>query len=136
MTLLLEGIRIAWNALITNKLRTFLTLLGNIVGIMSVIAVVSLLKGIDEYAREEVASEGSNIFTIERINFIEAVTDFESFLHALRHNPRLEQSDGSIGSESSLPSQTTQHLLVMDKADRVKRAIFILMVFDPIHRLI
>ncbi|NIO00900.1 MAG: FtsX-like permease family protein [Candidatus Latescibacteria bacterium] len=93
MRLLLEGIRIAYNALITNKLRTFLTLLGNIVGIMSVIAVVSLLKGIDEYAREEVASEGSNVFTIERINLIEAVTDFESFLHALRHNPPLNRDD-------------------------------------------
>jgi putative ABC transport system permease protein len=93
MRLILEGIRIACNALATNKLRTFLTLLGNIVGIMSVIAVVSLLKGIDEYAREEVASEGSNVFKIERINLIEAVTDFESFLQALRHNPPLKVDD-------------------------------------------
>ena len=93
MGLLLEGIRIAFNALARNKLRTFLTLLGNIVGIMSVIAVVSLLKGIDEYAREEVASEGSNVFTIQRINFFDAVTDFDSFLQSLRHNPPLKQDD-------------------------------------------
>jgi len=93
MGLLLEGIKIAYHALATNKLRTFLTLLGNIVGIMSVIAVVSLLKGIDEYAREEVASEGSNVFTIERVSLIEAVTDFEQFLDAVRHNPPLKHDD-------------------------------------------
>jgi putative ABC transport system permease protein len=93
MGLLLEGIRIAFHALATNKLRTFLTLLGNIVGIMSVIAVVSLLQGIDEYARVEVASEGSNVFTIQRINFFEAVTDFDGFLQSLRHNPPLKRDD-------------------------------------------
>ena len=103
MGLLLEGIRIAFNALATNKLRTFLTLLGNIVGIMSVIAVVSLLQGIDDYAREEVASEGSNVFTIQRINFFEAVTDFDSFLESLRHNPPLKRDDVD-GLRSTLAS--------------------------------
>ena len=41
LRVILEGVRIAYRALLANKLRTFLTLLGNIVGIMSVIAVVS-----------------------------------------------------------------------------------------------
>jgi putative ABC transport system permease protein len=89
----IEGIRIAFTALASNKLRTFLTLLGNIVGIMSVIAVASLLRGIDKYAREKVAEEGSNVFRIQRINFFEAVTDFDTFLDALRHNPRIRRDD-------------------------------------------
>ncbi len=93
MRLLYEGIRIAWDALTANKLRTLLTLLGNIVGIMSVIAVVSLLGGVDTYMRREVAEEGSAVFTIQRVNFFEAITDFDRFLEALRHNPRLTQDD-------------------------------------------
>jgi putative ABC transport system permease protein len=93
MRLLLEGIRVAFSALVTNKLRTFLTLLGNIVGIMAVIAVVSLLRGIDNYARQTVASEGSNIITIERINFLQAVTDYEEFLNSLKYNPALTEDD-------------------------------------------
>jgi putative ABC transport system permease protein len=93
MRVVLEGIKIAVGALLTNKLRTFLTLLGNIVGIMAVIAVVSLLGGIDNYMREEVASEGSNVFSIERVNFFDAITDFEGFLESLRNNPRLERAD-------------------------------------------
>jgi len=93
MRLIIEGIRIALNALATHKLRTFLTLLGNIVGIMAVIAVASLLRGIDKYAREKVAEEGSNVFKIERVNQLEGITDFEDFLQALKHNPPVRRSD-------------------------------------------
>jgi len=93
MRLLIEGIRIAFRALLTNKLRTFLTLLGNIVGIMSVIAVVSLLGGIDEYIRQEVAAEGSNVFTVQRVNFLGAITDYQGFIDAIKYNPRLTRDD-------------------------------------------
>lgn len=91
--LIFEGIRIALGALRENKLRTFLTLLGNIVGTMSVIAVVSLIGGIDDYVREEVAHEGSNVFTVQRINFFEAITDLDAFLDALARNEIIRLND-------------------------------------------
>lgn len=116
MRLVLEGIRIAYNALLTNKLRTFLTLLGNIVGIMAVIAVVSLLGGIDDYMRKEVASEGSNVFTIHRVNFFEAITDFESFADAIKYNPNLERSD-----VAALRQSLGAGLYVSGKASRPAR---------------
>ena len=89
---LLEGVRIALSSLRTHKLRTFLTLLGNIVGTMSVIAVVSLINGIDLYARQEVLSEGSNVFTVSRVNFYEILTDMDAFLESL-NNPDLDLED-------------------------------------------
>ncbi len=91
--LVFQGIRIALLALRENKLRTFLTLLGNIVGTMSVIAVVSLIGGIDDYVREKVAAEGSNVFTIERINFFDAITDLDAFLDALARNREIRLRD-------------------------------------------
>jgi putative ABC transport system permease protein len=91
--LFFEGIRIALHALRENKLRTFLTLLGNIVGTMSVIAVVSLIGGIDDYVREEVADEGSNVFTIQRINFFEVITDLDAFLDAIARNKVIKLKD-------------------------------------------
>ena len=100
MRVVLEGIKIAFNALLTNKLRTVLTLLGNIVGIMAVIAVVSLLGGIDNYMREQVASEGSNAFTVQRVNFFDAITDFDAFLEAMRHNPRITRADADALRET------------------------------------
>lgn len=91
--LVLQGILIALRALRGNKLRTFLTLLGNIVGTMSVIAVVSLIGGVDDYVREKVAGEGSNVFTIMRVNVFEAITDLDEFLKALARNPALRPAD-------------------------------------------
>jgi putative ABC transport system permease protein len=95
-----EGVRIAYTALLANKLRTLLTLLGNIVGIMSVIAVVSLLGGIDLYMRTEVASEGSNLFVIQRVNFLDAIDDFEKFIDKLAYNPKLTRDDALALRES------------------------------------
>jgi len=91
--LIFQGIRIAINALRENKLRTFLTLLGNIVGTMSVIAVVSLIGGVDNYVKEEVAGEGSNVFSIERFNMLEAITDLDAFLDALSRNKVIRLKD-------------------------------------------
>jgi putative ABC transport system permease protein len=93
LRILLEGVRIAYSGLLANKLRTFLTLLGNIVGIMSVIAVVSLLGGMDAYMRQEVASEGSNRFTIQRVNFLDAIEDFDAFREKMLHNRNLTRED-------------------------------------------
>lgn len=89
---LLEGVRIALASLRTNKLRTFLTLLGNIVGTMSVMAVVSLINGVDIYARQKVLDEGTDVFTITRVNVLEFLTDFDAFLKSLS-NPELTLAD-------------------------------------------
>lgn len=91
--LILQGITIALRALRENKLRTALTLLGNIVGTMSVIAVVSLIGGIDDYVKERVAGEGSNVFTIDRLNILEAITDLDALLDAIARNPIIRMSD-------------------------------------------
>ncbi len=87
-----EGVGIALASLRGNKLRTFLTLLGNIVGTMSVIAVVSLIYGADQYVSEVVLDEGTDVFTISRINELQFLTDFDAFLESL-HNPRLTLDD-------------------------------------------
>ncbi len=87
-----EGIKIALTSLRSHKLRTFLTLLGNIVGTMSVIAVVSLIYGADRYARGVVLNEGTDVFTLRRISDLQFLTDFDAFLESL-DNPDLTLAD-------------------------------------------
>ncbi|MCK9995955.1 MAG: ABC transporter permease [Candidatus Krumholzibacteria bacterium] len=89
---LFEGVRIALASLRGHKLRTFLTLLGNIVGTMSVIAVVSLIYGTDRYVSQAVLDEGTDVFTITRIDDIQFLTDFDAFLESL-NNPDLTLDD-------------------------------------------
>ncbi len=88
----LVGVGIALANLRSHKLRTFLTLLGNIVGTMSVVAVVSLIFGADQYARRAVLDEGTDVFTITRVNPVSFLTDFDAFLESL-NNPDLTLAD-------------------------------------------
>jgi putative ABC transport system permease protein len=89
---LFEGVRIALESLRGHKLRTFLTLLGNIVGTMSVIAVVSLIYGTDRYVSQVVLDEGTDVFTLTRVNDVQFLTDFDAFLESL-NNPDLTLDD-------------------------------------------
>ena len=89
---LFEGVRIALASLRGHKLRTFLTLLGNIVGTMSVIAVVSLIYGTDRYVSQAVLDEGTDVFTITRISNLQSLTDFDAFMKSL-NNPNLTLDD-------------------------------------------
>ena len=50
-----ESLKIALAAIWANKLRSFLTVLGNIVAVTSIIAVVSLVQGIDDYVSDAIA---------------------------------------------------------------------------------
>ncbi len=90
-----EGIIIALEALWANKLRTFLTLLGNIVGVMSVIAVVSIIDGMNSFIRNEVANEGSGVFSVQQVNTLDILSDFDKFLKSL-HNPEVTMLDLAI----------------------------------------
>jgi putative ABC transport system permease protein len=88
----LEGMMIAFEALWANKLRTVLTLLGNIVGVTSVIAVVSIIDGMNVFIRTEVAEEGSGVFRVQQVNELDILSDFDKFLKSL-HNPEITLTD-------------------------------------------
>ncbi|HHL71690.1 MAG TPA: FtsX-like permease family protein [Bacteroidetes bacterium] len=92
MQFLRESIVIAFTALWANKLRSALTILSVLISIMSIIAVVSILDGMDSYVKTKVASQGSNVFTINRFNLFEVFTDFDKFLESLK-NPYLGLDD-------------------------------------------
>ncbi len=87
-----EGVLIALDALWGAKLRTFLTLLGNIVGVMSVIAVVSIIDGMNTFMRTEVANEGTGVFSLQQVNRLDILSDFDKFMKSL-HNPEITLQD-------------------------------------------
>ena len=47
----LEGVRLAWDQIRTQRLKSFFTLLGVIVGVMFLVVVVSIVEGMDQYIR-------------------------------------------------------------------------------------
>jgi putative ABC transport system permease protein len=62
----LEAAKIAVSSLWAHKLRTLLTLLGVVIGVTSVIAVVSLIGGLNAYVAEKVFNLGADVFLVSR----------------------------------------------------------------------
>lgn len=78
---LLETIRLVFASFRTNKLRTFLTLLGVIIGVTTVITVVSIIKGMNRYVLRTITESGSNVFRIDRFGVI---TSHEAWVAAMK----------------------------------------------------
>jgi len=75
-----ESLRIALASLRANKLRTALTLVGVVVGVAAVIAVVTIIKGLDQTVASTFSSQGSTVFTIsKRPQVITSREDFIKF---------------------------------------------------------
>jgi putative ABC transport system permease protein len=65
-----ESVGIALGAIRANKLRSFLTLLGTIIGVASVIAVVSFVEGMNRYVSEKLLNAGANVFWVDKFGMI------------------------------------------------------------------
>jgi len=65
-SLIWELFLVALRSLRANKLRTFLTLLGVIVGVASVIAVVTIINGLEQTVSTTFSSQGSTAFTVSK----------------------------------------------------------------------
>ncbi len=61
---LLNLLKIAFKAIVLNKMRTLLTMLGIIIGVASVIAMLAIGEGSKESIRANISSMGSNMITI------------------------------------------------------------------------
>src|SRR3954468_8998516 len=83
-----ETFKLAFAAIWGHKLRSFLTILGMIVGVMTFMIVVSLLLGFSAYVDEKIAGIGSNSFTIRRFSF-DDFKDTDTIAAAQRRNKEL-----------------------------------------------
>lgn len=61
---MLENLRISIQGIWSHKMRSFLTMLGIIIGIASIIAIVSTIKGTSEQIKEDLIGAGNNTVTI------------------------------------------------------------------------
>jgi putative ABC transport system permease protein len=88
----IETLKLAVAAIWAHKLRSFLTLLGMIIGVTAFVVVVSLIQGFNKYIDEKIAGIGSKSFTVQRFNF-EDFKDLDSIAAAQRRNKELTLED-------------------------------------------
>lgn len=84
-----ETLKLALSAIWAHKLRSFLTLLGMIIGVAAFMIVLSVLQGFNSYIDEKVAGIGSNAFTVQRFNPFEDFKDTDTIAAAQRRNKEL-----------------------------------------------
>ena len=81
-----EGVLIALRAIWSSKLRSFMSVLGNIVAVTSIIAVVSLIQGLNATVTDAIVSDvGADSFVVDRYGVTRSEEDFEK----VRSNPRI-----------------------------------------------
>lgn len=87
-----ESIKLALDAIWTHKLRSFLTLLGVIFGVATVIVVVSLIEGFNKYVDEKIANIGTNAFSVQKFS-IEDFSSLDNYEKARRRNKDVTMDD-------------------------------------------
>lgn len=87
-----EALKLAFASILGHKLRSFLTLLGVIFGVATVIVVVSLVEGFNSYVDEKIANIGTNAFSVQRFS-IEDFSSVEALNAARRRNKDVGPDD-------------------------------------------
>jgi putative ABC transport system permease protein len=122
MQQLWESVKLALASIWANKLRSLLTLLGNIVAVSSIIAVVALIRGVNGAVSDAIVSDlGADSFTISRMGIIRN----EDERDRQRNNPRItaEEADAverfgtSIGA---VMAQAQQNASVAYRAEELE----------------
>lgn len=89
-TFYLDAARIALQSILAHKLRAFLTLIGIIIGVASVVVVGASISGLNTYVVDRVSKVlGANHFVIARMASVGRLSD-EEFERRMRRNKRIE----------------------------------------------
>ncbi|MGD0128894.1 MAG: ABC transporter permease [Terriglobia bacterium] len=85
-----EGFWIAFEALRTHKLRSFLTLLGVVIATTTLIVVMSIINGMNLYIADHIANLGANVFIVHQYKWAQG---YEEWLKARRRNQPIRIDD-------------------------------------------
>ena len=116
MSQILESVRLALASIWANKLRSLLTLLGNIVAVSSIITVVALITGVNEAVSDAIVSDlGADSFVINRTGITQNEDEFERQMN----NP-----DVTIGDAVAIRRFATSISSVMAQAQQSTRVAY------------
>lgn len=109
-----EPVSVAIETLYAHKMRSFLMLLGIILSVSTLIVVIALISGINQYIADRVANMGSNVFLLTRMPII---TDVGEFVKANRRNKKVTWDDyEALRDNLKLPKRVGVELRVDGKS--------------------
>ena len=136
----LESVFVALDAIWSNKLRSLLTVLGNIVAVAAIVTVVSLIEGLNTYVTEAIVTNvGADSFTVERTGIVRSDDEADK----ARGNPLITLKDAaairryspiisSVAAQASRNAEMTygDHVLESVRMEGVTRDLSEFSVFD------
>ncbi|WP_025950990.1 ABC transporter permease [Geobacillus thermocatenulatus] len=121
---ILPSIKMAWRSIRGNKLRSFLTMLGMIIGVSSVIVLVSIGRGSSEQVTSQINQLGTNLLTVNVMNSdevkltVEDVNKFRELSGVKDIAPivsgRVSVKQGAASAQVSLIGTTASYEAVRD----------------------
>ena len=85
-----ETLMMAWDSLRSHRLRSFLALLGLVIGVATLITVMTLVQGANTYVEQKIANLGVRVFEVAKTPIV--ITNFEEFIKA-QHNKDITVDD-------------------------------------------
>lgn len=85
--MIIQSIKMAMDSILSNKMRSFLTMLGMIIGVMSLVVLVSIVNGATKSVTDSISSIGTNLLAVTikdnkddplTLDEVEDLTDYES----------------------------------------------------------
>ena len=106
-----ETLRLALDSLRAHKLRSFLTLLGVILAVATLVAVMSVVAGLNFYVADRIANLGANVYVVDRFGIITSedawVKAQKRPLLTMEEFNRLRESMRSANTIAAIESTTT-----------------------------
>jgi putative ABC transport system permease protein len=99
-----ENMKIAIDAIRANKLRSVLTVLGNVVAVMSVIMVVAVIDGVNTYVGEKILEQGLQVVYVDKYGLI---TNDDDFREAEKRRDLTLREAGALEQRMRLASRVT-----------------------------
>ena len=126
-----QTLKMSWNAIRSNKLRSFLTMLGIIIGVVALVVLVSIASGATSSVADEISGIGSNYLTV-RISddkenpvtyteFTTLLTDEEIGAAAPAGTSSVTAKSGYTSGTMTLTGTTGGYAQIMDLAVRYGR---------------
>ncbi|MEN8121038.1 MAG: ABC transporter permease [Bacteroidota bacterium] len=122
--LLKESLYFAFNSLVVNKLRTFLSLLGITIGIFAIISVFTVIDSLENSIRNSIAKLGDNVVYVDKWPWVGGA-DFKWWNYMNRPVPKLKEKDeilrrSNLAQAASFMIQTFKNVQFEDNsADNV-----------------
>lgn len=101
-------LKVVWNNIVGNRMRSFLTMLGMIIGVASVIILVSVMQGFANQMIDSYSSMGINNITIslQGRNGNLMFTEDDMYQYAIEHADNLLGVSPNVSSNGSLSKKT------------------------------